>query len=231
MFPPGEPPDDEWSMDYYSNLGYRMVGLLIEEVTGQTYEETVRELVLHPVGIRYAVVGFSAFEKRPREEARYHPELKHFALEQSNLEEGGRLRSVPYNGRLQQIAAAGGWVFSAIEYTRFLQALEGDREVLLRRRYKDLIFRPPDDIDSTYGKGFGRFTVGGDYEGWGHGGNLSSSFTSMALMDDGLSVVVFYNSHFKTAKWLRNRILRALRNVTKPIVDHFPAYGYSAFRD
>ena len=34
----------------YSNFGYCMLGRIIERITGKTYEEAVREVVLKPLG-------------------------------------------------------------------------------------------------------------------------------------------------------------------------------------
>ena len=45
-FAPGEP--GQWS---YANVGFNMLGLIIEQVTGQPWTEAVRERVLEPLGM------------------------------------------------------------------------------------------------------------------------------------------------------------------------------------
>ena len=43
----------------YSNLGYMVLGAVIEAVTGQTYEDVVRERVLGPAGMTSADFVFN----------------------------------------------------------------------------------------------------------------------------------------------------------------------------
>ena len=43
------PPGERYS---YSNLGYILAGRLLEVVTGRSYEEAMRDLVLGPLGLK-----------------------------------------------------------------------------------------------------------------------------------------------------------------------------------
>jgi D-alanyl-D-alanine carboxypeptidase len=52
-FSPGEPGGSDWS---YANIGFDMLGLIIEEVTGQPWGEAVRERVLEPLGMDQTVL-------------------------------------------------------------------------------------------------------------------------------------------------------------------------------
>ena len=51
QFGPGEP--SNWS---YANIGFNMLGLVIEQVTGQPWTEAVRERVLEPLGMDETVL-------------------------------------------------------------------------------------------------------------------------------------------------------------------------------
>src|SRR5207249_6526833 len=56
----------------YSNLGYCVLGRVIERVTGQKYEDAVRQLVLEPAGITRMRVGSTTLEGRLGDEVRYY---------------------------------------------------------------------------------------------------------------------------------------------------------------
>ena len=56
----------------YSNFGYCVLGRVIEAVTGQPYEEAVRERVLAPLGIKGMRIGRSLPEDRALDEVAYH---------------------------------------------------------------------------------------------------------------------------------------------------------------
>lgn len=46
--PPGIPPDTKY---WYSNVGYVLVGAVLEQLTGRTWEELMRERLFQPLGI------------------------------------------------------------------------------------------------------------------------------------------------------------------------------------
>lgn len=58
----------------YSNLGYAILGLVIEKVTGMTYEEFCNKEILQPIGIYdMAIAGNLKSEKAPLEVTYYEP--------------------------------------------------------------------------------------------------------------------------------------------------------------
>jgi CubicO group peptidase (beta-lactamase class C family) len=62
-FPYDFEPGTNWS---YSNSAYSLLGYIIEKVTGKTYEQTVRELILSPLGMTHS--GFD-FKNLPDQKA------------------------------------------------------------------------------------------------------------------------------------------------------------------
>ena len=56
----------------YSNIGYLVLGRVIEAVTGQRYEPWVTTNVLHPVGAGGMLLARGVPEKRPAAEVRYY---------------------------------------------------------------------------------------------------------------------------------------------------------------
>ncbi len=69
----GRPLDfDPGKRHAYSNYGYCLLGRVIETVSGETYEQYVREHVLAPLGIRTMRIGHTKLEDRCENEVRYY---------------------------------------------------------------------------------------------------------------------------------------------------------------
>lgn len=96
----------------YANIGFSLLGLIIEEVSGLEYEEYVRNEIFIPAGMEnsYAHPG-EAREPLPR---------GYFNKSDISVP---KLRTVP----------AGGFVISADDMGLFFDALYGDGEVLLKK--------------------------------------------------------------------------------------------------
>jgi CubicO group peptidase (beta-lactamase class C family) len=63
------PPGDQWA---YTNLGYIVLGYLIERITGQTYEDFVQENIFKPLGMNDSGM-FSFVRVIPRRASGYWP--------------------------------------------------------------------------------------------------------------------------------------------------------------
>ncbi len=102
--------------DYaYSNIGYCVLGLLIERVTGQSYEIYVREKVLAPMGITGMRVG-NTLEMDQNEVRYHHPETVRSVLT-------GEMVSHPYGGFvIETMPMSGGWIASIGDIARFVAA-------------------------------------------------------------------------------------------------------------
>jgi len=57
---------------HYSNVGYKALGLLLEELLGQSYGETIQERILNPLGMR-ATAAVITHEARKRLAVGYEP--------------------------------------------------------------------------------------------------------------------------------------------------------------
>lgn len=88
----------------YSNFGYCVLGRVIEEVSGQSYEEYLKTAILSPIGI-------SAMEIGGNTEADIFPkEVKYY--DQENFS--------PYIMNVTRMDSHGGWIASATDLARFL---------------------------------------------------------------------------------------------------------------
>ncbi|MFE7563470.1 serine hydrolase [Kitasatospora sp. NPDC057500] len=152
----------------YLNFGYCVLGRVIEAVTGQTYEQAVRELVLQPCGITdMYLAGDTLGDRRPGEVV-------------YTERAGGSVG--PYDFRVSRMDAHGGWLATAEALVRFLVHVDGFPEVgnilspgSLATMYTRTTAHDPTGTPVTYAKGW-QISDGGSR--W-HDGDLPGS---MALM-------------------------------------------------
>ena len=105
----------------YSNVGYLVLGKLVEAITGQSYEAWVRQHLLEPAGAREAHLGHNLPTERLEREAAYDSHDQALACDGS-----GRLVPMAYGGfNLEAMGSHGGWVCSARALVQLLLAADG----------------------------------------------------------------------------------------------------------
>ena len=121
----GQPLDfDPGSRYAYSNLGYCVLGRIIEEVTGETYADYVQHQVLAPMGIERMHLGRSLLSGRQPGEVRYYDD-EGAPLAPSVFPDQGSPTPWPYGGfHLEAMDAHGGWIGSATDLGRFAWAVD-----------------------------------------------------------------------------------------------------------
>jgi len=130
------------SRSAYSNLGYALLGRVIETISGQSYEAYLREM-LQQMGIYSVRVGKTRLQDRLPGEVRYY-DFPKAPLTQSVVD--GALVHRPYGEfYLEAHDANGGLVGSAPDLVRFVVVLEGLRSLAspLSREALEEMFRRP----------------------------------------------------------------------------------------
>jgi N-acyl-D-amino-acid deacylase len=124
----GQPFDfDPGARFAYSNFGYCMLGRVIEAITGEKYEDAVREMVLRPAGITRMKLGKTRFADRAPGEVVYHVREADKPDKSVFLDER-QLVAEPYGAfYLEALDSHGGWIASAPDLVRFAAALDGQR--------------------------------------------------------------------------------------------------------
>lgn len=183
----------------YSNLGYCILGRIIEEVTGETYEQAVRQLVLEPAGISRMRLGRTRLEHRAPHEVRYYG-LPGEATVQSVFPGVEQLVAVPY-GRfhLEAMDAHGAWLASAVDLVRFATTVSGGRGdgCVLKAETAQLIVEeavPQNATDPTltYGLGWAVRHVDGGTN-WFHAGSLPGTRSLLVRTHHGLTWAAVVN--------------------------------------
>lgn len=171
----------------YSNVGYSLLGLVVEAVTGQGFADAARQRITEPLGLADTVADHWV------ERAGDH------AVGHTGLHTGPRRRPVEHVGT-GAMAAATGFTSTADDLITYFGAHVLGDERLLTDRSKRLQQRlvsaadPRADDGSGYGWGMVREKVG-DQVFVGHSGGYPGHITK-TLVDprSGLTVVVLTNA-------------------------------------
>nr|WP_268980442.1 serine hydrolase domain-containing protein [Streptomyces polyasparticus] len=173
-------PGTDWA---YSNTNYVLAGMVIEKVTGRTWEQQVHERILRPLGLRRTdTPGLSPFLPRP-----HALNYQQFAPEGPLID-----TTIPY--RPFDTGADGSMTGTATELNRFLSALLHGRllEPATLEAMRTTVPVPADgDHPAGTGDGLGLFATplscGGAY--FGHGGSGFGYVLRGATTADGRSTL------------------------------------------
>lgn len=194
---------DPGTLSAYSNFGFNVLGRVTEHLSGEPYEQFVRDNVLAPAGIARMAIGGTTLEERFDGEVRYYspPGLEPRA---SVFPDEGYV-PVGYGGfYMRSLDAHGGWVASAQDLLRFTLAIDGTRgKALLTPETvttMETTPRPPSaaagagNVEDSLGLGWNSLPRGDGYE-WSHAGALEGSNASwLVRKPDGTSLAVVFNS-------------------------------------
>ena len=111
----------------YSNFGYFVLSLVIEQASGQSYEDYMQEHVLHPAGCWGFRIAENALEDRQLNEVRYYATDKDTLYFEYNG--SGRKVERCYSNDVKGLMGAGAWVASAAELARLVASVDGDPRV------------------------------------------------------------------------------------------------------
>ena len=201
-----QPLDFEPGQKYaYSNFGYCLLGRVIEQATGKSYADAVRELVLEPCGAASLELGRTRQADRPPREVRYYAQP---ANEQTRSVFADVKEQVawPDGGfYLEALDAHGGWIGSAADLLRFVIAVEGSRGPgLLKGETLDLMTaRPPAPVSQTgptyYGLGWMIRTADKPHAdwrqtNWWHTGSLPGTAALVVRASNGTCWAALFNS-------------------------------------
>ncbi len=204
---------DPGSACVYSNFGYCLLGRMIEERSGQSYERYVQTAVLEPLGIHAMKLGKTKREHAPPGEVRYYDPL----LSPSVFNEDGQATVPnPYGGWcLESMDAHGGWISSVIDLARFTIALDQavPGKPLSRESCQSMYARPEpgqlgdigggsskQDASSEltdpvyYSLGWqNRVIADGKFNRW-HSGSLPGTLSILIRRHDGIGMIALLNT-------------------------------------
>lgn len=113
---------------FYSNFGYLALSMVIEKLSGQTYEDYIQENVLRPAGCRNFKIAGNYYADKYPDEVRYYVYKDDEPAEEFN--NSGRKVERCYGGNdVTGLSGAGAWAASAPELALFVASIDGKPEV------------------------------------------------------------------------------------------------------
>ena len=167
----------------YSNIGYQILGQIIEAETGMEYEDYIIDNVLTPMGIESMSIGMTMPDQRAEDEVSYFDDGNGFCHFPSGQDENGDpifpVSPDPDCGAfvVEEKDGGGGWIATASDYAKFISHIDGTiQNGLFEDPFDYFIENPYDSWGSWYGSGV--FILGGDTDVWQHWGAFSGSSTN-----------------------------------------------------
>jgi len=160
----------------YSNFGYCLLGRVIEQVSGQAYDEAVRQAILEPSGSCAMSIGGNGLADRRSDEVAY------FA------QDGGDA----YGMNVTRMDSHGGWLATPTELVDFAMRVDGYDSVpdLISAEGVALMAKPSAAYDG-YGRGW---TLNPRHGNWWHTGSLPGTTTILVRVDGGVCFAGMVNT-------------------------------------
>ena len=187
----------------YSNYGYCLLGRVIEKITGQKYDEYVKEHVLKPVDVTRMAIGATLLPGRKEGEVRYYAPVRGPSLFSGDEK---KIVPSPYGvWDLEAMDSHGAWIASAVDLVKFASAFDdAEQSPLLKEKTIETMYeRPPGlaahDKDGKELPGF--YSAGwrvecdkdGKVKSESHGGALDGTNTKMVRRADGRNYAILFN--------------------------------------
>ncbi|HEX8328926.1 MAG TPA: serine hydrolase domain-containing protein [Hymenobacter sp.] len=202
----------------YSNVGYLVLGKVLEAVTHQPYEAWVQAHILHPSGVFEAHLGRNLPAARLERESGY---LSRYRM--LSCYNPGKQAPAAYGGfHMEAMGAHGGWLFSARDLVRLTLAADGfdSRPDLISAETLSSMTQPSAKA-AGYAKGW--MVNGGT---WWHTGQLDGTACLVARTAGGHTWAILLNTSNGSPEFWQE--LKALgwgwvkKAATWPTHDLFP---------
>jgi CubicO group peptidase (beta-lactamase class C family) len=206
------------TMSSYSNLGYAILGKVIEKASGDDYESYIKTNILYPLGIFDMRVGGSYLTERAELEVKYYePADTYLVIDHSSNEKVARC----YGGNdIQTLGPAGGWLASSTDLLKFMLAIDGmdfPNDILEKESVKRMVTPDKKYLDPMGWRG-----VRKDY--WYRTGTLAGTSALMVRKENGISYVVLFNSSTWKGPMLSIDIRRMMDRALNK-TDEWPEYN------
>jgi D-alanyl-D-alanine carboxypeptidase len=179
----------------YSNMSYCVLGVLIEAVTGKTYERVVGERLLTPLGISGMRMA-GTYELGP-DEVSHHP--------------------TPGRNFMEALGAAGAWNATPTDLVRILDSIDPDTagwKALSPDGMAAMRHRVPTGLPPS---GYGLGIINYDGDAWGHTGTIQNTHAMLLRQPDGVTWAVTVSGEYPSdSNQLRGIMRSALASAFGP---------------
>lgn len=175
----------------YSNMSYCVLGILVEAVTGKTYERVVNERLLTPLGISGMRMS-STYDLGP-DEVSHHP--------------------TPNRNFMETLAAAGAWNATPADLVTIINAVDPSTpgwKALSDESMRAMRYRVPTGLPPG-GYGLGIINYGGD--AWGHTGTIQNAHSMVLVQPDGVTWAISVSGEYPSESGNLRGIFRSALNA------------------
>lgn len=226
----------------YSNFGFNLLGMVIEDIGRDNYVDAVRHSVFAPLGVTRPLGAVAAPTQQAAAAVRHHdPELR---VGPSVLAGDPRfgtqaMAPLPYGAEDYRLYdSSGGWEMAAVDYAKVLAAFHfGTDNPLLNPASVQTMWTVRSELAAAAAAG--RAETRGYALGWdvaplnqsgriySHGGGMPGVSAAIWHRTDGTSVVVFANGGERCPDI--NAVVQSIGAAAWPAHDLFPTVGIPSF--
>ena len=202
----------------YSNLGYSILGKVIEKITNQKYETYVRDTILAPLGITDMYCGRSLLVNKLPKEVHYYDDPS--ATLVPSIFDTTVMVSWPFGGfNMETLESAGAWVASAQDLCKLMCAVDkfNSRPDILSSATINTMATPVHSLfGSPYALGWFINTTSNN---WWHDGSLPGTMTYQARRNTEINYAVLVNSRYSSGQYTA---LSSLVGTIIPLITSWP---------
>ncbi len=208
----------------YSNLGFNILGEVIEKITNQDYETYVRDTILAPLGITDMHSAKSLLVNKYPNEVNYY-DYSGAPLVPSVFN-NNILGPMQYGGskcHMEVRAAAAGWVASAQDLCKLLCAVDlypTKPDILLPATINTMIQPVHSYLGSPYALGWYINTTDNN---WFHTGLLHGTMTFQCRRNDGINYALLVNSRPNLYSAQYTALNDLVRSIV-PLITSWPTF-------
>ena len=195
------PPGTHWA---YSNFGYCVLGRVIEQLTGQTYESYVQANILAPCGITTMQIAKNKESQRAPNEVVYY----------------GQFSEDPYKLNVTRMDSHGGWIATSTQLVQFLNHVAGAPGIpaLLKPATIKMMTTPAPAYpagDARYARGW--MVRGNGAGNWWHNGSLPGTTTIMVRTPTSFCWAALANTRTQPSDEINTAIDQMMWNMVRTV--------------
>lgn len=200
----------------YSNMGYMVLEKVIENVSGQNYEDYIRYHVLYPAGIYDMYIGHSKHANGRENECKYYEQRGEKKVK-SALGDGKYVNKSDGGNHIELLGAAGGWICSSAELVKLISVIDGDSatpDIITSERVKDMTTVR----NGLFPLGWKAAISNGT---WWRTGSMAGTSAMAKRLPDGTIWAILIN----TSSWRGSKFPREINKLMRKIlakVDQWP---------